>query len=185
MKLLRTLRLDRSDTFVFEHTAAPGEWACPGGFMFWDGDPERLAGKPRAAFRSGFLGLGSFGWSTLVEVAEATPADLEAATDALARHLLEHHGAPELAVARAAASEEIEMSASLADHPLGTVIALQRAIEPDGSVRERFRTIKTTLEPGGNTFAQGCIQPIGIAQDDTADTRIEEVDFVGLMKERP
>jgi hypothetical protein len=62
---------------------------------------------------------------------------------------------------------------------------LQRAIEPDGSVRERFRTIKTTLEPGGNTFAQGCIQPIGIAQDDTADTRIEEVDFVGLMKERP
>jgi hypothetical protein len=184
MKLLRTLRLDRSDTFVFERAAAPGEWACPGGFMFWDRDPERLEGKPRAAFRSGFLGLGTFGWTTLVEVAEAMPADVDAATDALARHLVEHHGAPDLAIARAAAIEEIEASASLADHPLGTVIALQRTIEPDGAVRERFRTIMTTLEPGGNTFSQGCIQPIGIAQDDDAP-RIEEVDFVGLMKERP
>ncbi len=185
MKLLRTLRLDRSDTFVFERAAAPGEWACPGSFMFWDRDPAGLDGKARAAFRSGFLGLPSLGWSTLVEVAEATAADIDNATDVLARHLVEEHGAPDLPTARAAAREEIEASASLADHPLGTVIALQRAVEADGAVRELFRTIKTTLEPGANTFSQGCIQPIGIAEDDTAEPRIEEVDFVGLMKERP
>ncbi len=185
MKLLRTVRLDRSDTFVFAEAAAPGEWASPGAFMFWDGDPALLTGKPRAAFRSGFLGLASFGWSTLVEVAEATPADVDAMTDALARRLVDEHGAPDIEAARAAAREEIEFAASLAAHPLGTVIAQQRSVEPDGSVRERFRTIKTTMEPGANTFAQGCVQPIGIAPDEDPDApRIEEVDFVGLMEQR-
>ena len=57
MKLLRTIRLDPSDTFVFEHAAEPGEWAVSGAFMFWDGDPAAMEGKERAAFRSGFLGV--------------------------------------------------------------------------------------------------------------------------------
>ena len=183
MKLLRTIRLDKSDTFVFARAAEPGEWATPGGFMFWDGDPATLDGKARAAFRSGFLGLGSFGWSTLAEVAEITPDALEAATASLARMLMEQHGAPSLEAARAAAAEEIAFSASLAEHPPGTVIALQRAVDDDGTVRERFRTIKTVLEPGGNTFAQGCVQPIGVSRDDGDDgaLQIEEVDFVGMM----
>ena len=185
MKLLRTVRLDRSDTFVFDRAAEPGEWASPGAFMFWDSDPALLEGKPRAAFRSGFLGLATFGWSTLVEVAEATPAEVDAITASLARRLVDDHGAPDIEAGRAAAREEIEFAASLAGHPFGTVIALQRAIEPDGSVRERFRTIKTMLEAGANTFAQGCVQPIGIAHDEDADApRIEEVDFVGLMEQR-
>ena len=41
MKLLRTIRLDPSDTFVFENAAEPGEWAVTGTFMFADDDPER------------------------------------------------------------------------------------------------------------------------------------------------
>ncbi len=185
MKLLRTVRLDRSDTFVFAEAAEPGEWASPGAFMFWDQDPATLDGKVRAAFRSGFLGLATFGWSTLVEVAEATAADVDDLTERLARHLVDEHGAPDIEAGRAAAREEIDFSASLAGHPLGTVIALQRTIEPDGSVRERFRTIRTTLAPGANTFAQGCVQPIGIAHEDDPDQpRIEEVDFVGLMEQR-
>ncbi len=186
MKLLRTIRLDRSDTFVFARAAEPGEWAAPGGFMFWDGDPAALKGKDRAAFRSGFLGLSSLGWSTLVEVADAPVQAVDEAVEKLAAHLFEQHGAPDLDTARAAAREEIEMSAALADHPLGTVIALQRAVEPDGAVRERFRTIRTTLEPGANTFAQGCVQPIGMSreEEESGMPRIEEVDFAGLMKER-
>jgi len=185
MKLLRTVRLDRSDTFVFAKAAEPGEWATSGAFMFWDDDPTALDGKTRAAFRSGFLGLSTFGWSTLVEVAEAKSADIDAIAETLARKLVDEHGAPDSEAARAAATEEIEFSASLAGHPLGTVIALQRTVEQDGSVRERFRTIKTALEPGANTFAQGCVQPIGIARDDDPDApRIEEVDFVGLMEQR-
>ncbi|MFZ9416598.1 MAG: DUF6505 family protein, partial [Alphaproteobacteria bacterium] len=61
MKLLRTIRLDPSDGFVFAKAAEPGEWAVAGGFMFWDTDPATLDGKERAAFRSGILGIGSFG----------------------------------------------------------------------------------------------------------------------------
>ena len=190
MKLLRTLRLDRSDTFVFARAAASGEWAVPGGFMFWDGDPAALVGKQRAAFRSGFLGVGSQGWSTLVEIAEASEADREAATAALARIIHDSLGAPDLPAALAAAAEEIAFSASLCDPPAGTVVALQRSVDDTGEVRERFRTLTPTLEPEGNTFAQGCVLPIGVGREDGAredgsadpdGERIEDVDFVALM----
>ncbi|MDI3306357.1 MAG: DUF6505 family protein [Acetobacteraceae bacterium] len=140
MKLPRTIRLDPSDTVVFSRAAEPGEWAVPGGFAFWDEDPARLTGKRRQEFRSGFLGLGSFGWSTLVEVAEATPEEREAAITALAVHIRREYGAPDEAAARAAAEEEIGFAESLCDHPPGTVLALARSIE-DGAVRERFRTL--------------------------------------------
>ena len=66
MKLLRTIRLEASDTFVFDQPAEPGEWAVSGAFAFWGGDPTVLEGKARTAFRSGFLGVSSLGWSTLV-----------------------------------------------------------------------------------------------------------------------
>ena len=63
-RLLRTIRLDASDALVFPRAADPGEWAVPGGFCFWDDDVAALEGKRRQAFRAGFLGLASFGWST-------------------------------------------------------------------------------------------------------------------------
>ena len=75
MKLLRTIRLDPSDTFVFETPAEPGEWAVSGAFAFWDRDPEMLSGKARTAFRSGFLGVESLGRSTLVQIVEAGAED--------------------------------------------------------------------------------------------------------------
>ena len=146
MKLPRTLRLDPSDLVVFTAAAAPGEWAVPGGFAFWDEDPAALTGKRRQEFRAGFLGLGSFGWSTLVEVAEATPEQREQATAALALHILAAYGAPDAAAARAAAVEEIGFAASLCDHPPGTVLALARVVD-DGAVRERFRTLHRRETP--------------------------------------
>ncbi|SDD76062.1 DUF6505 family protein [Belnapia rosea] len=139
-RLPRTLRLDPSDLVVFERAAEPGEWAVPGGFAFWDDEPAGLTGKRRQAFRAGFLGLGSFGWSTLVEVAEAGPVEREAAVAALAAHIRSEYGAPDEAAARAAAEEEISFAESLCSHPAGTVLALSRSIE-DGTVRERFRTL--------------------------------------------
>jgi hypothetical protein len=36
LKLPRTIRLDPSDTFVFERAADPGEWAVSGAFVFGD-----------------------------------------------------------------------------------------------------------------------------------------------------
>lgn len=139
-RLLRTIRLDPSDGLVFPRAAEPGEWAVPGGFCFWDDDPAAIEGKRRQAFRAGFLGLGSFGWSTLVQVVSATPAQREEAVAALATHLRAAYGAPDEAAARAAAEEEVAFAESLCEHPPGTLVALSRSVE-DGDVRERFRTL--------------------------------------------
>ena len=79
LKLPRTIRLDPSDTFVFERAAEPGEWAVSGAFVFFDCDPATLPQKQRVALRSGFLGIDSLGWSTLAIVTEATDAEREAA----------------------------------------------------------------------------------------------------------
>ncbi len=140
LRLPRTIRLDPSDTLIFDAAAAPGEWAVPGGFEFWADDPDAMSGKRRQAFRGGFLGLSSFGWSTLVEVAEADAAQHAAALASLAAHIRARHGAPDEAAARAAAAEELRFAESLCDHPPGTVLALTRRIEGE-EVRESFRTL--------------------------------------------
>ena len=146
MKLLRTIRLDPSDTFVFEKAAEPGEWAVPGAFTFAHVDPATLAGKARAAFRSGFLGIDSLGWSTLVQIVEASEAEHTAAAECLAGQLVARFGAPDLATARRAAAEEFAFAASLTDHPPDTLIAMHR-VHADGAIRETFRTLKARGGP--------------------------------------
>jgi uncharacterized protein DUF6505 len=141
VKLLRTIRLDASDTFVFETAAEPGEWAVSGAFAFAQRDPATLHGKARTAFRAGFLGLESLGRSTLAQIVEATEHDRETIIDRLARQLVARFGAPDLATARTAAEEETAFTASLCDHPSGVLIAVTRVLE-NGSIREAFRTLR-------------------------------------------
>jgi hypothetical protein len=141
VKLLRTIRLDPSDKFVFERAAEPGEFAVSGAFAFWDRDPATMEGKERAAFRAGFLGVQSLGWSTLVQIVEAGDDDRLAAVDTLARHLVAAFGAPSIEDARAAAEEEFAFAASLCDHPLDMLVAVHRTFE-DGAIREAFRTLR-------------------------------------------
>ena len=140
MRLLRTIRLDPSDTFVFERAAEPGEWAVSGAFMFAGADPAALTGKARAEFRAGLLGVVSFGWSTLAQIVEASEQDC-AAVELLARQLVEHFAAPSVAEAVAAAEDEIAFASSLCTHPLDTLIAVHRTHE-DGEIREAFRTLR-------------------------------------------
>jgi hypothetical protein len=141
MNLMRTIRLDPSDTFVFDPAAEPGEWAVSGAFVFWDCDPSTLDGKRRTAFRSGFLGLESLGWSTLVQIVEATPEDRADLVELLALQLIEKFGAPNLQVAAAAAEEEVAFAESLCTQPKDTLIAVHRSYE-NGEVREQFRTLR-------------------------------------------
>jgi hypothetical protein len=140
MKLLRTIRLDPSDTFVFDRAAEPGEWAVTGTFMFADTDLAALEGKARTAFRAGFLGTASLGWSTLVQVVETNDDSRRAAVDTLAKQLVSHFGAPGMKEAIAAAEGEFEFAASLCDHPLDTLIAMHRTHD-GGEIRETFRTL--------------------------------------------
>src|SRR6478736_507291 len=141
LKLPRTIRLDPSDTFVFERAAEPGEWAVSGAFVFWNRDPATLQQKQRVALRSGFLGIDSLGWSTLAIVTEATEAERQAMIERLAGQLTEKFGAPDIEAARHAAEEEIAFAGSLCEHPPQTLLAVQRSVE-NGEIRERFRTLK-------------------------------------------
>ena len=100
LKFPRTIRLDPSDTFVFERAAEPGEWAVSGAFVFWNRDPATLGQKQRVALRSGFLGIDSLGWSTLAIVTEATEAERLAMIERLAGQLMEKFGAPDIEAAR-------------------------------------------------------------------------------------
>jgi hypothetical protein len=141
IKLPRTIRLDPSDTFIFEHPAEPGEWAVTGSFLFFDSDLAALAGKARAAFRSGFLGVCSFGFSTLVVVGHASERERDEAIETLALHIHEKLGAPNIEAARAAAGEEIAFAASLCRDEINTIIAMHRTLE-DGNIKEQFRTLR-------------------------------------------
>ena len=146
MKLLRTIRLDVSDTFVFEPAAEPGEWAVSGAFVFWNRDAALLQGKARTAFRSGFLGVSTLGWSTLVQIVEANEENRRMVVETLARQLMTHFGAPTIDDATAAAEEELTFTESLCTQPVDTLIAVHRSFE-EGTVRELFRTLRPRNGP--------------------------------------
>ena len=178
MKLIRTIRLDPSDTFVFERAAEPGEWAVSGAFVFWNCDAEGLEGKARSAFRGGFLGVESLGWSTLVQIVEASEADRAALVERLAQQLVAHFGAPDIAAARAAAEEEVAFAASLCNHPADTLIAVHRSFE-EGDVREAFRT----LHPRGDKKPMRAFSFLEVQGEDEGDEEPgDEVDLVALAE---
>lgn len=141
----RVIRLDDSDERVYETLSRPGEWAVPGAFAFVDVDTETLTGKAREAFRHGFLGTESFGWSTLVQVDEIGIVEYLAVIDRLAQHFVQRYGAPSLEAARDAAQEEAEFAASICNHPRHTLLALEREVGEEGIV-ESFRV---AAPPGG------------------------------------
>jgi hypothetical protein len=141
VKLLRTIRLDPSDTFVFEKAAEPGEWAVSGAFVFWECDPAALEGKARSAFRGGFLGISSLGWSTLVQIVAASDADRANVVEVLAQQLIHNFGAPTVDDAVAAAEEEVAFAESLCSQPQDTLVAVHRTFD-NGEVRETFRTLR-------------------------------------------
>jgi len=140
-KLPRTMRLDQSDDYVFEHAADAGEWAISGGFEFADAEPDDLTAKQRLAFAQGFLGLGSFGRATVVSVTSASEEDIETATEALTALLLDRYGAPDRAAARAAAVAEIGFAVELcAPYPVNQLLLVERELRDEG-IHEGFRAV--------------------------------------------
>jgi hypothetical protein len=162
MKLLRTIQLDASDSFVFDRAAAPGEWAVSGAFAFLHRDIPALQGKTRAAFRAGFLGLGSLGRATLVQIVDATAQDHADVVALLAAQLVKQFGAPDLASAREAAREEVAFAASLCDHPAGVIVAVTRSVE-GGSIREAFRSLRPAAQSPSRAF--NFVEIVGAEQD--------------------
>jgi hypothetical protein len=174
VKLLRTIRLDASDTFVFDAAAEPGEWAVSGAFVFWDKDPATLDGKARVAFRSGFLGVSSLGWSTLVQIVQTTEAARASLVELLAEQLVRHFGAPTIAAAKAAAEEEVAFAESLCTVPQDSIVAVHRTYE-DGAVRESFRT----LRPSDNTKPARVFSFLEVEGEDEPS---EQIDLAALVE---
>lgn len=176
IRLPRTIRLDPSDTFVYRRAAEPGEWAVTGTFLFFGVDVDKLSGKERQAFRGGFLGIESFGWSTLAVVTEASAQARAAAAERLAEQLVASCGAPDIERARAAAEEEFAFAESLCAHPPNTLLGIHRTSEGD-SIRESFRTLHrnaSRLEPL-STF-----RFVEVEEEAPA----EEVDLLAMARER-
>jgi hypothetical protein len=176
VKLLRTIRLDPSDTFVFERAAEPGEWAVSGAFMFSGVDPATLEGKARAEFRAGLLGVASFGWSTLAQIVEASEQDRAALVDLLAQQLVERLGAPSIAEARAAAEEEIAFASSICTHPPDTLIAVHRSNE-GGEIREAYRSLRPRDGPKP-------LRAFSFLEVEGEEEPGERVDLAALAKEK-
>jgi len=140
MKLPRCIRFDESDARVFPAAAESGEWAVTGGFMFADADPAALTRQERQAFANGFLGIASFGWSTLVSIATVPEAEYEAAVTLLAQQIGRRFNPPSRQAAEAAARQELDYAASLCEHPINTLLSLTRKVEGD-SIVEQFRVV--------------------------------------------
>src|SRR5262249_6980668 len=141
-------------------------------------DPATLEGKQRAEFRAGLLGITSFGWSTLAQIVEASEDDRIAATELLAKQLVEHLGAPSIAEAAAAAEEEIAFASSLCTHPLDTLIAVHRTHQ-DGEIREAFRSLRPRDGPKP-------LRAFSFLEVEGDEEPGEEVDLAALAKkDRP
>jgi hypothetical protein len=185
IRLPRTIRLDRSDEVVFAQAATPGEWAVPGTFLFAGRDLATLGRKDQIAFRSGFLGVESFGWSTLVTVTFVRPSDRDAAVDMLACQLIDKLGAPDMAAARPAAEEELTLAEDLCrGHAEGTLIALHRTHAGDG-IKEQFRTLKprdTTAFSAG--YLSGHDKAFHIVETDEDDAEADHFDLAAFMEEK-
>jgi len=144
MKFARTIRLDVSDANVFPNPAEPGEWALTGTFAFVDQDPADWSNKDQLAFRSGWMGVESFGRSTFVQVAvipEEHYADVERK---LAAHIFEAYGAPDMLAALQAAKGECADMAALCDHPAGTLLSIERSFTDEGGIAEKVRALPQT-----------------------------------------
>ncbi len=180
LKLPRTIKLDPSDTFVFECAAEPGEWAVSGAFVFWNRDLTALNQKQRVALRSGFLGTNSLGWSTLAVVTETTEAEKRAVVERLAAQLLARFDAPDMDAARVAAEEEVAFAASLCDRPPQTLLAVQRTVE-NGEIHERFRTLKPREMASGADQLHAYARAFTFHEIEDAQEPTEKVNLSGLM----
>lgn len=182
LQLPRTIRLDPSDTFIFECAAPAGEWAVSGSFLFLDDDPQALQGKARHAFRSGFLGVDSLGFATLCVVTPVEQEQYEAALHMLAKRFAKRLGAPDQATALAAARDELAFAASICEHPEGTLLAVQRSFDAVSGLREQFRTLKPREAQEGQDRLHAFARAFTFHEVEGEAEISEHVDLTSLIK---
>lgn len=142
MKLARAIHFDDSDTRVFHSPARTGEWCISGGFEFSNWSEGDLVGKAKQAFSNGWMGIETFGRTSLVAVAQIEPYEREALAKSLAQHFVDIYGAPSVEAAMGTALEEIDhMIAICEEQPPNTLLTVARELTEAG-VRESYGMIE-------------------------------------------
>lgn len=164
--LRRLLRIVADDGSAgFGRRAQPGEWAVPGACAFAAEDPAQLPAARAAAFESGFLGLGSQGWSAEVEVVDIDARTLDGLTLRLAAWLREEVGAPDLDTALAVAREELDYALQLAaDAAPGSRLRVTRRLR-DGDIHEEYRLLGSATQPQTGSGAGSLFDLVGRVRD--------------------
>jgi hypothetical protein len=141
MKFSKTIRFDKSDLNVFEISSEEGEWAISGAFEYSNDTMISLKGKRKQSFSNGFLGLESYGRSTLVSISKINQKEKEKLSYSLACYFVKQYRAPSFDDASFAANQEISFMIELCEkHEIGTLLAVNRTLEDDG-IHEKFRSL--------------------------------------------
>ena len=98
-------------------------------------------GKIKQAFSNGFIGLPSFGYSTLVNIVNVKEEDLSYLRESLGKHFVINCGAPSKDIAEKAADDEINFMIDLCkSHELGSLLSVSREWSDEG-IKEKFRNL--------------------------------------------
>ena len=182
LKLPRTIRLDPSDTFVFERAAEPGEWAVSGAFVFWNRDPADA--RPEGA-RGAAFGLSRHRQSWLVDARDRDRGDGSGAAGRWssasrrncwrnsARRILPPRGWPPRKRSR--------LRPRCAITPAQTLLAVQRSVE-DGEIRERFRTLRPREAAADADPLHAHARAFTFHEVEGDDEPAEQVDLMGLIR---
>lgn len=142
MKLARAIHFDDSDTRVFHSPARTGEWCVSGGFEFSNWSDGDLVGKAKQAFSNGWMGLETFGRTSLVAVTQLEPFERDALAASLAQHFVQIYGAPSIEAAMGTAQEEIAHMIDLCEEqPPNTLLTVSRTLT-DAGVKESYGMIE-------------------------------------------
>ena len=139
MKLLKTIRFDKSDLNVFRNPANEGEWAISGAFEFSNEIEKNLIGKKKQEFSNGFLGLTSYGRSTFASISSLSKIEKKNLVNKLAEYFVTNYGAPDIASAIPVANDEINFMIDMCkDQSFGSVLAVRRSFKED-KIHEEYR----------------------------------------------
>ncbi len=142
MKFLKTIRFDPTDEHVFTNAAQPGEWAIPGGFRFAGITEDQVTSKDRIAFRTSFLSVESFGFSTFTSVSNLSETERIELVEILEDQFVTQLAAPSVDEARQAAEMEVADVCELCSEiPINSIFSVLRHLDDEGEIIESFSLV--------------------------------------------
>ena len=141
MKLAKIILLDDSDKKIYPQPSKHGEWAITGTFMFSNVDHNYWTKSEQIAFRDGWLGLETLGYSTFVQITSLSKKQKHIIIERIASIIHERFHPPSDQVAVEAATDELNDMIALCEHPIGTLLAINRELN-EKDIQEKVRTVQ-------------------------------------------